>query len=131
MQSCRVDSSGPERVEDFAQLLTRLKDTYGNVSDSEIARRIGVSPATVNSWVHRKRGSARGPAREILQALAREFPKFTEAEIFAAVGRKTPGPVSPDGEARIQNLYRELTADQQEDFEAQMTAVVERNRSRS
>lgn len=128
-QSWRVDSSDPKRVEDFAQLLVRLKDTYG-VSDSEIARRIGVSPATVNAWVHRKRGTGRGPARDILVAIAREFPKFSEAEIFAAVGRKAPGPLSPEAEARIQVLYRELTADQQEDFEAQLAAVVERNRSR-
>jgi transcriptional regulator with XRE-family HTH domain len=124
-----VDSSGPERVEDFAQLLTRLKDTYNNVSDSEIARRIGVSPATVNAWVHRKRGGTRGPARETLQALAREFPKFTEAEIFAAVGRKTPGPLSPDAEERVQELFRELTAEQQETVETQIRALADKNRS--
>lgn len=127
-QSCRVDSSGPERVEDLAQLIVRLKDTYG-VSDSEIARRIDVSPATVNAWVHRKRGGQRGPAREKLQALAREFPKFTEAEIFAAAGRKTPGPLSPQAEERVQELYRELTAEQQTIIETQMRALVEMNRT--
>jgi len=128
VQGSPVESTEHARVEDFAQLITRLMGTY-NVSGSEIARRIHVSPATVNAWIHRKRGGTRGPAREILQALAREFPKFTEAEIFAAVGRKTPGPLSPDAEERVQALYRELTAEQQKQFETQMRAVVEMNRS--
>lgn len=128
MQSCPVSNSEPERVEDFAQLLVRLKDTY-TVSDSEIARRIDVSPATVNAWVHRKRGGARGPARDILVAIARAFPKITEAEIFAAVGRKAPGPLSPDAEERVQELYRELTAEQQSIVETQLRALVEMNRS--
>lgn len=123
-----MESSEPARAEDLAQLITRLMDTY-SVSGSEIARRIDVSPATVNAWIHRKRGGTRGPARETLQALAREFPKFTEAEIFAAVGRRTPGPLSPDAETRVQELYRELTAEQQSIIEAQMRAVVEMNRS--
>ncbi|MGP3752166.1 helix-turn-helix domain-containing protein [Streptomyces sp. IBSNAI001] len=113
--------------EDLAQLILRLKDTYG-VSDSEIARRIGVAAATVNSWVHRKRGTGRGPNKEKLRALAREFPKFTEAEIFAAAGRATPGPLSSDARERILALIEELTEDQQEMTEVQIRALVERNR---
>lgn len=81
------DATTPE---DLAQLLARLKDEYG-VSESEIARRIDVSAATVNNWVRRKRGTGRGPNPEKLRAIAREFPKFSEGEIFAAAGRKTPG----------------------------------------
>lgn len=126
--SCPV-SEETQRVEDFAQLIARVTDTY-TVSYSDIARAIGVSPAVVSAWANRTRGVKRGPSRDTLRALARAYPKFTEDEIFKAVGRKTPGPVSPTGEARIQELYRELTAQQQEDFEAQMAAVVERNRSR-
>lgn len=79
-----MDTHEQQQPEDLAQLIARLKDTYG-VNDSEIARRIGVAPATVNSWVHRKRGGTRGPNKEKLRALAAAFPKFTEAEIFAAM----------------------------------------------
>ncbi|MFF9124401.1 XRE family transcriptional regulator [Streptomyces sp. NPDC014889] len=117
-----------ERTEDLAQLLARLKSTYG-VNDSEISRRIGVSPATVNSWVHRKRGTGRGPNRDKLRALAAAFPKFTEAEIFAAAGRESPGPLSPDAEARIIELWRGLTEEQQRAKEVEMRALNEMNRT--
>ncbi|MFJ2733721.1 XRE family transcriptional regulator [Streptomyces sp. NPDC087317] len=117
-----------ERTEDLAQLLARLKDTY-RVSDSEIARRIGVAPATVNSWVHRKRGTGRGPNKDKLRALAAAFPKFTEAEIFAAAGRESPGPLSPDAEARILELWRGLTEEQQRSKEVELKALNEMNRT--
>ncbi|MEU6012041.1 helix-turn-helix domain-containing protein [Streptomyces sp. NPDC047453] len=116
------------RTEDLAQLLARLKDTYG-VTDSEISRRIGVAPATVNSWVHRKRGTGRGPNRDKLRALSQAFPKFTEAEVFAAAGRESPGPLSPDAEARIIELWRGLTAEQQRAKEVEMRALNDMNRS--
>jgi transposase-like protein len=117
-----------ERTEDLAQLLARLKDTY-NVNESEIARRIGVAPSTVNSWTNRTRGGKRGARPEKLRALAREFPKFTEDEIFAAAGRETPGPLSSEAEARILELYRGLTAEQQKAKEIEMRALNEMNRT--
>ncbi|WP_329291949.1 helix-turn-helix domain-containing protein [Streptomyces pseudovenezuelae] len=117
-----------ERTEDLAQLLARLKSEY-DVNDSEISRRIGVSPATVNAWVHRRRGGGRGVKRESLQALAREFPKFTEDEIFAAAGRETPGPLPQDAESRILELWRGLTAEQQRAKEIEMRALGESNRT--
>ncbi|WP_406735392.1 helix-turn-helix domain-containing protein [Streptomyces sp. NBC_01108] len=115
-------------AEDLAQLLARLKDEYG-VSESEIARRINVSAATVNNWVRRKRGTGRGPNPEKLRALHREFPKFSENAIFAAAGRKTPGPLTPDAEERLLDLFRGLTAEQQEITEMQIRALNEHNRS--
>jgi transcriptional regulator with XRE-family HTH domain len=117
-----------ERTEDLAQLLARLKAEYG-VNESEIARRIDVAPATVNAWVHRKRGTGRGPNREKLRALAREFPKFTEDEIFSAAGRATPGPLAPDREARALEYFRDLTEQQQRDQLVQMRALGEANKS--
>ncbi|MFF4662005.1 helix-turn-helix domain-containing protein [Streptomyces sp. NPDC001282] len=114
--------------EDLAQLLARLKDEY-DVSESEIARRIDVSPATVNNWVRRKRGTGRGPNPEKLRAIAREFPKFSEDEIFTAAGRKTPGPLSPAAEERLLALFRGLTAEQQEMKELELRALNEHNRS--
>ncbi|MFD4572050.1 helix-turn-helix domain-containing protein [Streptomyces sp. NPDC058417] len=117
-----------ERTEDLAQLLARLKSHY-DVNDSEIARRIGVAPATVNSWVNRKRGSGRGPRRETLEALAREFPAFTVTEISRAAGRETPGPMSPDGEARVLELFRGLTEEQQRMKIVEMRALNDLNRT--
>lgn len=117
-----------ERTEDLAQLLARLKDEY-DVNESEIARRIGVAPATVNAWVHRKRGTGRGPNRDKLRALAQIFPKFTEDEIFAAAGRVTPGPLSTDKEAEVLEYFRDLTEQQQQDQLIQMKALGDANRS--
>jgi transcriptional regulator with XRE-family HTH domain len=117
-----------ERTENLAQLIKRLRETY-DVSQSEIARRIGVAPATVSSWTLGVRGTKRGPSRDNLRAIAREFPKFTEDEIFAAAGRQAPGPLSPDAEARIIELYRELTPDQQRAKEIEMRALRDANRS--
>lgn len=123
-----METQEQQPAEDLAQLIARLKDTYG-VNNSEIARRIGVAPATVSSWVLRKRGEKRGPGKENLRALAREFPQFTEAQIFAAAGRATPGALSNDARERILALIEELTEDQQEMTEVQIRAIVERNRS--
>lgn len=121
-------TTGPAREENFAQLITRIKDTY-SVSESEIARRIGVRAATVNAWVHGTRGGVRGPARPSLEALAREFPKFNIDEISAAAGRRAPGPLTPDAEQRILELYRGLTAEQQRTKEIEMRALNEANKS--
>ncbi|MEU7154070.1 helix-turn-helix domain-containing protein [Streptomyces sp. NPDC045456] len=120
--------SNEERPENLATLIKRLKVEY-DVTESEIARRIGVAPATVNAWVHSKRGTGRGPNPDKLRALAEAFPKFTEREIFAAAGRKAPGPLSPDAEERILALFRSLTAEQQEMKEIEMRALAERNQS--
>ncbi|GGS81681.1 helix-turn-helix domain-containing protein [Streptomyces griseoviridis] len=117
-----------ERTEDLAQLLARLKDEY-NVSESEIARRIGTGASTINAWANRTRGGKRGPNPEKLRALAREFPKFTEDEIFAAAGREAPGPPSLEGEERILRLWRQLTAEQQRAKEVEMRALGEMNRT--
>lgn len=113
----------PPTAEDFAQILARLKSEYGSISDSEIARRVGVSVSTVNTWVHRKRE----PRPDSIRALAREFPKFSEADLFAAVGRQAPGPLSPDASERLLTLFGQLTKEQQELQEIQIKAVVERN----
>lgn len=117
-----------ERTEDLAQLLDRLKSEY-DVNESEIARSIGVAPATVNAWVHRKRGTGRGPNREKLRALAQAYPKFTEDEIFRAAGRETPGPLPPDAEARVLELWRGLTEEQQRAKEVEMRALGDMNRT--
>ncbi|MFE9372317.1 helix-turn-helix domain-containing protein [Streptomyces sp. NPDC006711] len=114
--------------EDLSALIKRLKDTY-KVTESEIARAINVAPATVNSWVLRKRGTGRGPNPEKLRALSDAFPKFTVAEIFAAAGRRVPGPLAPEAEARLLELFRGLTPEQQAIKEIELRALNEANRS--
>lgn len=127
-QSCRVNSSVPHRGEDLSQLITRIKDTY-QVSESEIARRIDVRAATVNAWVNRTRGTVRGPNPDVLRRLAAAFPKISEDEVFAAAGRRRPAPLNPDAEARILEVFRDLTEEQQRISEIQMRALRESNQS--
>ncbi|MFI2078632.1 winged helix-turn-helix transcriptional regulator [Streptomyces triculaminicus] len=115
-------------AEDLAQLIRLIEGDY-DVSQSEIARRIGVSVSTVNTWAHRKRGRGRGPNPDTLRRLAAEFPRFSEERVFAAAGRKRPGPLSPDAEERVLEMFRRLTAEQQKITLAQMGALDEMNRT--
>lgn len=100
-----------------------------DVNASEIGRRIGVAASTVSSWKNRTRAGKRGAHPDSLRALAREFPKFSEAEIFEAAGRESPGPLDADAEQRILDLYRGLTAEQQRAKEIEMRALNEMNRT--
>lgn len=120
-----METEGTPPVEDFAQALAALKDEY-QVSDSDIARAIGVSSAAVGTWVHRRRK----PRRENVVALAQTYPKFTEERLFTALGREAPGPLDAAAEERLLELFRELTAEQQEMKEVEMRALAERNRSK-
>ncbi|GAA2946607.1 MULTISPECIES: helix-turn-helix domain-containing protein [Streptomyces] len=119
-----ANDATPPTEEDLAQLLARLKSEY-KVTDSDVSRAIGVAVSTVNTWVHRKRQ----PRPDALRALAAAYPKFSEDEIFAAAGRKTPGPLSPSAEERLLELFRGLTAEQQEIKELELRALNEHNRS--
>ena len=117
----------PDRdpVEDFAQALAALKDQF-QVSDSDIARAIGVSSAAVGTWVHRQRK----PRRESIEALAAAYPAFGRDRLFRAAERETPGPVAAEARERLMALFEELTAEQQEMKEIEMQALAERNRSK-
>jgi transcriptional regulator with XRE-family HTH domain len=120
-----VETRDHDPVEDFAQALAALKDQF-QVSDIAIARAIGVSSAAVGTWVHRKRK----PRREAIEALAAAYPTFGRERLFRAAERETPGPLSPGAEERMLELFRELTAEQQEMKEVEMRALAERNRSK-
>lgn len=117
--------SDRERVEDLAQMLRRVMDEKA-LTQTEIARRVGVHVSTVNLWVQRKRGLGRGPSRDTLTKLADALGESPRS-VFAAAGRKVPGPLSPDAEARVLEIFRDLTAEQQRMFETQMRAVREDN----
>ena len=113
----------PHAADDFAQILKRLRDSY-NVTETEVARRIGAHVSTVNNWAHRKSV----PRPDAIRALAREFPAFTEGGLFEAAGRKAPGPLSREAEERLLELFRGLTKEQQELKELELRAINERNR---
>ncbi|QDN57333.1 helix-turn-helix transcriptional regulator [Streptomyces sp. S1D4-20] len=117
-----MDNAETRPAEDFPQLLKRLKEEY-DVTEQEIGDAIGVHVSTVNTWVNRKRK----PRPAALRALAEAFPKFTEAELFAATDRATPGDLGPAAEERILGLIRGLTAEQQHAQEAQLRALAEWN----
>jgi transcriptional regulator with XRE-family HTH domain len=108
--------------EDLAALIRRIQDQRPELSQSEIARRVGISPSAVSSWVTRKRGTGRGPGRETLQKLA-EVLGVPQQDVFAAAGRRLPGPSSPDLEARIIDMFRDLTIEQQQIIEIQIRAI--------
>lgn len=108
---------------DLAELITRIKDTH-DVTETEIAKRIGVHVSSVNNWVRHKST----PRPEALRALAREFPEYTVEQMFAAAGRKTAEPVSPEAEQRLLELFKSLTAEQQEMLEVQLRGLVSHNR---
>lgn len=116
-----------ERTENLAQLIKSIRDEY-DVSESEIARRIGVAPATVNAWTHGKRGGKRGPNPDKLRALAGAFPKYTEERVFAAARRAAPGPLDADAEQRLVDLFRGLTEEQQRAKLIEMSALNEANK---
>ncbi|GHF07877.1 hypothetical protein GCM10014715_74700 [Streptomyces spiralis] len=107
---------------DLADLINQIKDAH-HVTETEIAKRIGVHVSTVNNWVRRKST----PRPDAIHALAREFPDHSPEEFFAAVGRTTPGPISPETEQRLLQLFKGLTAQQQEFVEIQIRGLVEHN----
>lgn len=120
----RDDDRHPD--EDLAKLIRWIQDETGD-SGSRIARRIGVASATVNSWLHGTRGGTRGPAKATLQRLAAEY-QIPEERVFAAAGRRTPGPLTPDARERLLVLFEELTEEQQRAKEVELRALVEYNR---
>jgi transcriptional regulator with XRE-family HTH domain len=119
-----VETEPNPPAEDFAQALAALKDEY-RASDTDIAKAVGVSSSAVGTWIHRKRK----PRRAAVVALAAAYPKFTEERLFRALGREAPGPLDAAAEERLLDLFRELTAEQQEMKEIEMRALGERNRS--
>lgn len=124
--SCPVENQQETpRDEDFAQLLVRLRAERGGMNDSDLARAIGVSPATISTWVHRRRS----PSEKNLEAIAEAFPSIPRRDIFEAAKRTVPGKLTPDKEQRIMDLIRGLTAEQQEFMEAQLRGLNDANRS--
>lgn len=113
-------------TDDLSALIRRVQDQRPELTQSEIARRIGVSVSAVSAWVTRKRGTGRGPNRDTLARLANIL-GVPERDVYAAAGRRLPGPVGPDREQRILEYFRNLTAGQQEMVEIQLRAICQHN----
>lgn len=109
-----VDASS----ETLPQLIRRVQDERPELTQTEIARRAGVSIAAVNTWVN----GARVPSRKSCDKLADALGEPRE-HVFAAANRRVPGPLSPDAEQRLLELYRRLTADEQRFIERQLAAL--------
>ncbi|MCC9307747.1 helix-turn-helix domain-containing protein [Kitasatospora sp. RB6PN24] len=107
-----------EGTETLPQLIRRVQDARPELTQTEIARRAGVSVAAVNTWVN----GARMPSRKSCDKLADALSEPRE-RVFAAANRRVPGPLAPDAEERILALYRRLTADEQRIVERQLAAL--------
>lgn len=109
-----VDEGG----ETLAQLIRRVQDKHPDLTQTEIARRAGVSVSAVNTWAN----GSRIPSRRSCDKLADALGEPRE-RVFAAANRRTPGPLSPDAEERLLELYRRLTVEEQRFVERQLMAL--------
>lgn len=112
-----------ESPETLPQLIRRVQDERPQLTQSEIARRAGVSVAAVNTWVNGTRVPSRSSCDKLADALGEP-----RERVFAAANRRAPGPLSPDAESRILELYRRLTAEEQRIVERQLAALAADNR---
>jgi transcriptional regulator with XRE-family HTH domain len=104
--------------ETLAQLIRRVQDRHPDLTQTEIAKRAGVSVSAVNTWVHGSRTPSRKSCDKIADALG-----VDRDLVFAAAKRRTPGPLSPNAEERILGLYRRLSAEEQRIVERQLMAL--------
>jgi hypothetical protein len=74
--------------------------------------------SAVNTWVNGVRVPSRKSCDKLADALGEPRDR-----VFAAANRRTPGPLSPDAEERILDLYRRLTAEEQRFVERQLVAL--------
>ncbi|MFE6866057.1 helix-turn-helix transcriptional regulator [Kitasatospora sp. NPDC057692] len=109
-----VDESG----ETLPQLIRRVQEQDPSLTQSEIARRAGVSVSAVNTWVNGERVPSRRSCDKLADALGEP-----RERVFAAAGRRAPGPLTPDAEERVLELYRRLTAEEQRLIERQLAAL--------
>jgi len=116
------EHAAPVEGETFAQVIAALKGHYGT-NDSRIAAAIGAHVSTVNNWAHGKAN----PRPAAIRALAAAFPKFTEERLFAAIGKRAPAPLPPDGRAEVLEVFDRLTAEQQRMLLIQANALADTN----
>ena len=106
---------------DVPGLLKRVLDRYDG-NQSRLARALGISPGTVNSWFN----GTRLPGRENLHKLAALSPYGIEIW-QAAVGRKVRAPLNVTREEYILSLWRSFGETEQDLMETQMEAVARKS----
>jgi transcriptional regulator with XRE-family HTH domain len=109
-----VDESG----ETLAQLIRLVQDERPELTQTEIARRMGVSVSAVNTWVNGSRVAGPRSLEKLVEILG-----LPRKRVFAAAKRRTPGPLSPETEERLLELFRRLSAEEQRIVERQLMAL--------
>lgn len=74
-----------------------------NITQSELARRAGVTRAAINGVL----SSARGPGVELCQGIAKAF-KIPPEEVYRAAGILPPVPKEDEDLSKINHLYHTL-----------------------
>jgi hypothetical protein len=104
--------------EDLAALLERLLRGAPDKTQKDLATEASIRYPTLNAWINRTRGTSRIDP-EVLRSLVAVFRgwgvEVTPKEMFEAAGRRVPGPVSEEREARLLKIYRALPEDKQRD----------------
>lgn len=108
--------------ETFAQALAALKAEY-RVSEVKIADAIEAHVSTVNNWIN---GKAE-PRPKYVRALAQAYPKFTEARLFAALGKRAPAPQTDDEREETLKILDRLTEEQRRMMLIQARALADSN----
>lgn len=120
--------TGDRQAEGMAALLKRVMAQTG-MTQSEIAERSEIPLATVNAWITGRRSPGKGPkAATMLRRLADVLPGVTVKDVFEAAGRTVPGPVTPEGQQLILDLYRTLSPGRQKLAEQMLRALAAEER---
>lgn len=98
----------------LSSLLQRVFAEHPELTQKEVADRAGISKGTLNTWVLGTRGGAGRLNSQALRALANALPReYTVAQVFAAAGRRAPGPLNTERRDKLVGAFSELTERQQ------------------
>jgi transcriptional regulator with XRE-family HTH domain len=104
----------PDDTDTLSSLLQRVFAEHPELTQKEVADRAGISKGTLNTWVLGTRGGAGRLNSEALRALANALPReYTVAQVFAAAGRRAPGPLNVERRDKLVGAFSELTERQQ------------------
>jgi transcriptional regulator with XRE-family HTH domain len=106
-----VDTAEQAPVEDLAALLKRIL-AEKDKSQAWLATETGIPLATVNAWVVGRRAPKGESGTESLRKLAVAL-GVTPKLMFEAAGRRAPGPLSEEREAKLLRIYRALPVEGQ------------------
>lgn len=96
--------------EDLPSLILRVLDERG-MTQKQLSEESGIPMSTLNAWTTRRRGT-KGVNPDKLRALAKALGVPVRI-VFEAAGRKVPGRLDEEREAKLLRLYRNLPVDGQ------------------